>query len=234
LSYKEDWRQGLTGDWVLSDDGMVMEVLRAILKSGKRRNGAYILKTAFGSYDTGWNRPCTTEVGRDRHSITGTRKSDIGNLDRLSRDKLEQFVYLYAHGMQPAAAFANAFLKQRVTRKEVSQANRLLARPEVREMVKASIQTTLEKLGITDEYVLGKYKRLIDNAENEATTLGALNKLAEIVGLIGNKAVSPIQATINFPTADEVRRIREERSLRIDTPAEDVEPEAVEGDQAEG
>ena len=69
IEYKEDWRDGLLGEWVKTDDGYVMQILRRF-KAGDRE----CVGTCTGTYIVSPDTTKLCEYNKLRLKVNKTKK----------------------------------------------------------------------------------------------------------------------------------------------------------------
>jgi hypothetical protein len=179
LEYLDDARLARReGDWVLTDDGKVVKVLRmGTLPTGKR-----------------WLRTCTGTFPIDEQSVvidTADRASryTMGGTSRKTshqrhRPEWDLFAEMIANGKNVVEAYKMAFPETSSDRYAKEKAYQLLKKREVRRIVDKKLGDVMAGLGITPEYILKRYKDLADGADADSVSVAALNTLSKIAGLI--------------------------------------------------
>ena len=112
VQVKEDWRNGRVGEWVLSDDGCVVQILRKgkMLKAkGSNRQVEYI-GTCTGTFVVSKKTKLDTSRRKNIYSFSGN-KSPVEILeDRENLTPSEVlFVQYLAGGMNPQKAYMKSF-----------------------------------------------------------------------------------------------------------------------------
>jgi len=166
------------GQWILTDDGKVVQVLR------------------FGSLATGkrWIRTCTgtfpideasvrvdTEPRPSRYSMGGTKR--IGSHKRETAE-WKVFAEFVATGMPLAEAYKKVYPEAKSERYIREKSLELMGKAEVKRIVAKKIGDVLEAAGVTPEYLISRYKELADNADADSVSLASLNSLAKISGIL--------------------------------------------------
>ena len=104
-------------------------------------------------------------------------------MTRENLNKYERlFVQYLAGGMKPVEAYIEAFPTNNPGYANFKSAE-LTKTSRITKAMKKELEPVLEKLGITQEYVLEGIKSTIEIAENDDTKLKALFKLSDILDL---------------------------------------------------
>jgi hypothetical protein len=193
---KDDWKQGLVGEWVISDDECVIQVLRRgsmLRRMGKNKVRDYI-GTCTGTFPITVNAKMDTRKREDIYSFGGQKaKSRIIDKKNLSSYE-EQFIMLMASGKSPEESYLQAYpTKNRKYAFEKS--NTLVKTERIRTAMKEELKPVLEELGISEEYILKTIKELIYSTEKDDTRLKALFKLADIMDLEDKNSTKVTQVT---------------------------------------
>ena len=185
IKYKRDWRKGKLFDWVLADDGCVIQVLRKgdmIKPKGKVRKVTYI-GTCTGTFITS----PTTKMDTSRHVNIYSIGGDIERNQRLDeRENLstreELFVSYLAAGEDPRQAYLKSFPTNNPNYAGI-RAGQLIKTARVRSAMKEELKPYMEALGLDENYVLSNIKEVIDSCDKDDTKLKALFKLADIMDM---------------------------------------------------
>ena len=181
IDYKADWRNANIGDWVLADDGCIIQILR----SGH-------LKRPYRKKDVKYVGTCTgTFVCTDAYQMDTDRRENIYNLSGKSpyssvkeREQLtpkeELFAQFVAQGMKATDAYLQAFDAKSKDYAHTS-AGLLLKQERIKTAMKESIKPVLKQLGIDDTMVLSGIKDVAINGEKDSDKLKALFELADIL-----------------------------------------------------
>ena len=178
----EDWRNAKVGDWVLADDGCVIQILRSgimLRHNGKRK----YIGTCTGTF------PVTkkTKMDADRrpniYSFGGheTPKGAVHNRTSLNTNE-QLFVQFLSQGISPEESYMKAFPtnnRQYARGKAVN----LVKTERVKTAVKEELKPILDELNINEEYVLQGIKCEADTSDKADVRLKALFKLSDILDL---------------------------------------------------
>ena len=185
IHYLKDWRDASLFDWVLADDGSVIQILRTgTMKKpkGKVRKVTYI-GTCTGTFVISNKIKMDTSRRTDIYSIGGhiERNDRIDERENLSTRE-ELFVQYLSGGMDPRKAYLKAFPTNNPGYAGM-RAGQLVKTKRVRSRMKEELKPFLEKLDLNEEYVLSNIKEVIDSTDKDDTKLKALFKLADIMDM---------------------------------------------------
>ena len=178
----EDWRRGDVGDWVLADDGCIIQILRVgkFARPGKKPKALKYVGTCTGTF-----------ICKKTYKMDCDRRENIYNISgkspytqTIDRDDITQKEHLFAQfvsqGMDRAEAYLRAFdTKDR--HYAHTQAGLLLKQERVRTVMKEEIRPVLAKLGINDTMVLQGIRDVALEGEKDSDRLKALFELADIL-----------------------------------------------------
>ena len=179
-----DWRDGRVGDWILSDDGCIVQVLRkGEMKTAKGRNKVRgYIGTCTGTFTTDKKTRMDTSKRINIYSFGGKHREDV-LLDRTTLSTSEElFVQHLASGMSPREAYMKAFPTNKPGYANM-MAGKLVKTERIKTAMKEELKPFLEKLGINEEYILQGIKNTVELADKEDVKLRALFKLADIMDM---------------------------------------------------
>ena len=185
IHYLRDWREASLSDWVLADDGCIIQVLRMgkmIKPKGKVREVTYI-GTCTGTFLVSPTVKMDTSRRVNIYSLGGNveRNQRLEDREDLStRETL--FVQYLSGGMDPRKAYLTAFPTNNPHYAGI-RAGQLVKTSRVRSYMKEELKPHLEQLGLDEFYVLRGIKSEADNADRADTRLKALFKLADIMDM---------------------------------------------------
>lgn len=177
------WRSARVGDWVLTDDGCVMQVLReGTVKQGKKKT-KYI-GTCTGTFIC---RPNTIFDGVKRKNIYsfGGDSDHKDSLNNRKNPTIKEVMFskFIAHGMKPADAYIKAF--DTMNREYATERSAMLIKQErIIMAVKEELDGVFTKLGINLEYLIGKAKDELEMSDRASDRLKALSMLWEAADVV--------------------------------------------------
>ena len=185
IKYIKDWRKAGLFDWVLADDGCVIQVLRKgdmTKPKGKVRKVAYI-GTCTGTFIVSPTTKMDTSKHINIYSLGGNveRNQRLDERQKLSTRE-ELFVSYLAGGMDHRKAYLKAFPTNDPHYAGI-RSGQLIKTARVRSAMKEELKPHMEALGLDENYVLSNIKEVIDSCDKEDTKLKALFKLADIMDM---------------------------------------------------
>lgn len=193
LTVLQDWRVAAIGDWVLADDGGVIQILRKGKMLTRNKVKEYV-GTCTGSFPVKPGVRMDTSR-RDNIYSFGGRKAQDALLDRTTNSKHETlFIQYMVSGMSLQDAYLKAFPTNQPGYAKEKAAN-LMKLERITKEVKEELKPVLEKLGIDDESVLKDIQAVSKGAEKEDVRLRALFKLSDILDLEDKTSTKVTQVT---------------------------------------
>ena len=197
ISYLHNWRRGEIGDWILADDGAVMQILRkgTMMKAKGADRCVKYIGTCTGTF-----------VVSDKSKLDSSRRVNIysigGSLNHNERveqrkslsGKEALFVQYVSKGMNPKKAYMEAF-PTNDPHYAGMKATRLMKTTRILSSMKEELKPHMEQLGLDENYVLSNIKAVIDGTEKDDTKLKALFKLADILDMEDKNKTQVTQLT---------------------------------------
>jgi len=185
IHYLREWRECVLSDWVLADDGCIIQILRKgtmTKPKGKVRKVDYI-GTCTGTFVVSDKTKMDTSKRTNIYSIGGDieRNQRLDERENLSTRE-ELFVQLYVSGMDPRKAYLKAFPTNEPHYAGI-RAGQLIKTARVRSAMKEELKPVMEALGLDENYILTNIKEVIDSCSKDDTKLKALFKLADILDM---------------------------------------------------
>ena len=185
IHYLREWRKCALSDWVLADDGCVIQVLRKgfmVKPKGKVRRVEYV-GTCTGTFIVSSKTKMDTSRRTNIYSIGGDveRNQRLDEREALSTRE-EVFVQYLAGGMDARKAYLKAFPTNNPHYAGI-RAGQLIKTARVRSAMKEELKPYMEALGLDENYVLSNIKEVIDSCSKDDTKLKALFKLADILDM---------------------------------------------------
>ena len=198
IHYIRNWRDGKIGDWVLADDGAVIQILR----EGK------MMKARGANRCVRYIGTCTgTFIVSDKKKLDSSRRVNIYSIggESLNHNKrVEQrkdlsgkealFVQYVSKGMNPKKAYLEAF-PTNDPHYAGMKATKLMKTTRIMSSMKEELKPHMEELGLDENYVLSNIKDVIDGTEKDDTKLKALFKLADILDMEDKNKTQVTQLT---------------------------------------
>jgi len=182
----DDWRTAKTNQWIRSDDGKVVKVIkRGSIARGKKK--VDYIRTLLGMA----NCERTPFLG-------GEPVKDIWRFGKVSwyektlngalSIKKRIFAKYVASGLKPLDAYMKAFPDCESEDYATQRIQVLLKSEKVKNLIDKEIEVLLSDTGITKTYLLEQTKGIVDNGEaRDSDKLRALETLMKIAGMLNTE-----------------------------------------------
>ena len=183
-----NWREGVTGDWVYTDDDYVVQIIkRSALKHPGYKSPRNVVLTVCGSFIIEQK----THQILGEHGVAENIYSFSGNYkaiyERAKERKLNNREFLFAQyvaaGEGAVTAYKKAYPKAKDEDYIKKKTNVLLKKEEVRTMVKEEVKKILADEGVSPEWIVQKYKMIADLSDRDTDKLRSLEALSKMAGL---------------------------------------------------
>jgi|TARA_Y100000310_G_scaffold295545_1_gene327009 hypothetical protein len=195
------WRSAEEGDWVKSDDGRIIQLLKVksmITHPNDRKNYKYAkgwVRTVVGTFLNRENTFMDTDFSKhkNRYTFSGKRKNISKRIkDRKTLTRKERlFATSVATGKEVTDAYKQVFGHTTDNRAK-AKAVVLLKQERVMKEIERGVMDIAKKLGIDHEYVLNNLKCLAENSVDENIQLQATKEMGKAIGTLG-KPLTPKQ-----------------------------------------
>ena len=187
----KDWREGKQGDWVWSDDGKIVQLLKVVDKikhPNDRKNYKYAsgyVRTVVGTFLKTKGVKMDTDFKKhpNRYTFSGKNPKSVKDREGVT-NKEKIFATNVAIGMGPVKAYMDAFNSDDELQSR-RKATLLLKQERVMQEVEKSVLDVCKGMGLDHEYVLKKLKCLADNSSDDGIVLQSTKELAKIIGTSG-------------------------------------------------
>ena len=205
----ESWRVGQEGDWVLTDDDNVVQILK------KARYGKVdVVRCITGTYDIDSREPMTSDIPENIYSFS--RQSVYKSFK--NRKNVNSKEFLFAQYIARGVDVTKSYLKAFDTKKEPyakKRAYELMKSERVRKMVSKEIKDILDSEGVTPNYIIQVFKQVTDLAERDGDRLRALESLAKISGLFETESKSEQLTVFAGFTDEQIKAISDGQSKKL-------------------
>lgn len=190
----EDWKKAKEGDWVKSDDGRIIQLLKVSKKinhPSDRKNYKYAegwVRTIVGTFLIHKNTKMDTDFSShpNRYTFSKTIK------DTSSRVKLREkvtkkerlFATNVAVGMGAVKSYMDAY-GELSHDKAKNKAAVLLKQDRVMKEVEKGVMDIAKDLGIDHEYIFRSLKLLAETSADENIALQSLKEMGKAIGTLG-------------------------------------------------
>ena len=180
---RHNWRHGDQGEWVFTDDDFVCQILK---KSYINKNKDICIRTVCGTYlAKDMDREMLGENGIPENIYTFSGKN-IGQkkFNKKNRTSSElMFARYAASGMGTIEAYKLAFPDAKSEDYIKSRSEKLLKTERIDKMISKEIRAKLDEEGVTDNWLIERYKTIADMAESDTAKLRSLDSLSRMSGL---------------------------------------------------
>ena len=192
---KEDWKSSNEGDWVKSDDGRIVQLLKVsknISHPKDRKNYTHSrgwVSTGVGTFLN--NKKSKMDADFDKHPNRYTFSTKIKNTNNRVKErknctnKEKEFAVNVAIGKTAVKSYMEAF-NENDSNKAKKKAVILLKQERVMKEIERSVGDVADQLGIDHEFILSRLKYLVENSDDENISLQSLKELGKAIGTLGN------------------------------------------------
>ncbi len=185
----KNWREAKEGDWVWSDDGRIVQILKSspIKHPNDRRNYKYCksyIRTVVGSFLCLPKTYMDTDFSKhpNRYTFSGKNPKTVKERKGI-KEKI--FATNIAVGLGAVKSYMDAFSETN-SYKAQKKAAILLNQERVMKEVEKSVLDIAKGMGLDHEYVLNKLKCLADSSSDDGIVLQSTKELAKIIGTSGS------------------------------------------------
>ena len=179
---RKDWKEARVGDWVVADDGCIIQILRRGVLGRHKTIG-----TCTGTYTTSMD----TERKPNIYNLSG-KVAEVTIHTRKNCTKREElFASRVAKGQDPAEAYLDIYPAKSETYAK-KQSALLLTTERVDTLVNEKLKDTFNTLGVDLNYLIGVAKDITDNARNDSDRISSLNMLWDAFCVIEKQKVTNV------------------------------------------
>lgn len=191
-----EWRDAKQGDWVKSDDGRIVQLLKVSSnlshpkdsKNYKQSKG--YVRTIVGTFINSKKTMMDTDFEKhpNRYTFSTKIKNTSSRVKERSKctNREKIFATSVAVGKDAVSAYMKAFTeKNRNTARK--KAVILLKQERVMSEIEKTSKEIAKELGIDHAYILGSLKQLADTSEDQNIALQSLKELGKAIGTLGNQ-----------------------------------------------
>lgn len=217
VSLVMDWRHSNKGDWVLTDDGKVCQVLHLGILNKESNKPSSFIRTIIGSFI------CVDSVkmqGKMRTNMhTFAKDGESPTVRRKKRKKANEKEFLFASyvakGDDVVKAYMNAFPSNNEQYSE-QQAKMLLKTKRVQNLIREEIDKHLQEAEITPKYLLEEMRNIIDKPDSsDRDRLSALSTLIKISGMLDTNKTTETVALFQGFSKEQLNAIQESKYEKL-------------------
>jgi len=185
----KDWKSGEEGDWVLADDGGIVQLLKVggIKHPNDRKNYKYSqgwCRTIVGTFLINNKTKMDTDFNshKNRYTFSKTIGKNSNLKTRKHPTKKETlFTTSVVAGHGPVKAYMDAF-NEGSEKSAKKKAVILLKQERIVKEIERGVLDVAKENGLDHEYVLQKLKHLADFSEDDNIILQSTKELGKIIG----------------------------------------------------
>tara|TARA_R100000353_G_scaffold6021_2_gene8195 strand:- start:4107 stop:4823 length:717 start_codon:yes stop_codon:yes gene_type:complete len=178
-----DWKVSEIGDWVLCDDGSVIEILRQGWVKFRKTRYRYV-GTCTGTFICKPNIKMDSIKRRNIYSFGGDKNTLDSIKDRKNLTTQEMlFAKFVANGMNPEEAYLKVYKTNNVAYAKERSAI-LVKQERVVMAIKEELDDVFKDLGIDLKYLISKAKDELEIGERPADRLKALQMLWDAADVV--------------------------------------------------
>ena len=176
------WREGKEGDWVLTDDNQVCQVIkRGFLTNGKN----YYIRTLMGSYVCRKQEQMKGDMRKNMYSFSAKdiRPEEVLKNRKEATTKEFLFAKYIARGDDVVDAFIKAFPTNKRGYAE-RQSKLLLRQDRIKSLIREEIDKVMNEAEITPLYILERMKEIIEKPDaKDSDKVNVLKELIDVAGM---------------------------------------------------
>jgi len=199
IPVRHNWRHGEEKEWVFTDDGFVCQILRKLDVLDKDGKESTCIRTLCGTFIAEHMvREMLGEDGiaEDIYTFSGDYSSKKNYKQKKLTSRELIFGRYVATGMDIVKAYKLAFPDSKSSNYIKKRAERLHKTEIINKMISKEKRKLLEDEGVSDGWLIERYKTIADLSENDTHKLKSLDSLAKMSGLFDNDEKKSEQVTI--------------------------------------
>ena len=191
VQLNEQWRSGKEGDWVLTDDDNVCQILKCYdLKIHGSKRITRCVRTVVGTFRVdNLNAKLLGEDGIAENIYTFSRTYKAFKEYKKAGLKPKEFVFAryVAEGKDISEAYAKVFKKSKSSEYIANSANKLMKKDEVKKMVTKEIKNVLQEEHVSNNWIIARYRDIVESSQKDSDKLRSLDSLSKIAGLFNTE-----------------------------------------------
>ena len=176
---RSSWRVADEGEWTYTDDNHICQILKKFTVKGIGSKDSVCIRTVCGTFAVNRKKKMIGADGVAKNIFTFSGETP----KNLSENKQILFARYMASGLTPTESYRAACPKAESEKYIKLQTSKLLKTKEVQKMIKKEVVATLEKQGVTPDWIVERYKTIANLAEKDSDKLRSLESLSKISGL---------------------------------------------------
>lgn len=193
----KDWRHAYEGDWVISDDGRIVQILKRgkIRHPQDRKNYRYYkayVRTIVGTFLCRDNVYMDTDFSEHPNRYMFSKSGKTSSQRFNERKELTKKEKIFATNIVAGFGMANSYIdaySETDPYKAKRKAAVLLKQERIMKEIERSVVDVAKGMGITHDWVLEKLKQLAEEGGNDHIKLNAVKEVGKAIGTTGGITV---------------------------------------------
>jgi len=196
MEFLDDWRRGNIGDWVLTDDRCVIQIIRSGKMLSQKRYTTNYIGTCTGTFVISPYVKMTGEKKKNIYSFAGNKSPDESVKERKNLTAQEMAFSKYiASGLPSDESYMKAFGTSSRRYAKTKSAT-LIKQERIVRAVKQELDEVLDKLGVNLEYLIGGVKILAEEASRDNDRLSAYRMLWDAADVVPKMKTTQITGAL--------------------------------------
>lgn len=218
VSLLTDWRHSNKGDWILTDDGQICQVLHlGVLKKNDRKKETTFIRTIMGSFICSPKVVIEGDMKTNMHTFaTAGESPSVRKKNRKNpTDKEFLFGKYVAKGDDVVQAYMKAFPSKNENYAK-SQAKLLLKTDRVKKLIREEIDKYLSEADITPNYLLEEMRNIIDKGgSSDRDKITAITTLMKISGMMDTEKTTESVTLFQGFSQEQLNAIQESKYEKL-------------------
>jgi hypothetical protein len=196
---RHNWRHGQEGEWVFTDDGFVCTILRKLNVAKENGKKVPCVRTVCGTFlaeDMKKEMLGEEGIAENIYTFSGKNIGKDRYKDQNYNSRELMFARYVASGMEISESYKKAYPEANSEVYIKKRCEKLLKTEKIDKMISQERRKKLEAEGVTDNWLIERYKTIADLAESDTAKLRSLDSLAKISGLFEPEQTKSEQVTI--------------------------------------
>ena len=198
IKFIDNWRKAEVGDWMMADDGNIIQALRVNQVMNQGRSPIKYIGTCTGTYLAREKDKMDTEKRENIYSFSAKASNNtskrIKTRDYLTANEAAFSKYI-ANGFSPEEAYKKAYGTDNVRYAKMKSAV-LVKQERIVSAVKEELDVVLKGMGIDLKYLIKGVKLEAENADKSNDRLKALSMLWDAADVIPKQKVTQLTGAV--------------------------------------
>ena len=197
IYFLDNWRDANLGDWVLTDDNCVIQILRKGSMLNQGRYKMEYLGTCVGTFIVLGGNTMDAVKRKNIYSFGGGKDHDEVIRKRKNATAQEvAFAKYLVRGLTPEEAYLKSFGNSKSNRYAKARAAVLVKQERIINIVKEELEDVFDSLGINLEYLIHGVKQVADTSDRASDRLSAFRMLWEAADVAPKQKVTQISGAV--------------------------------------